>query len=70
MAHVNIHLYYGGRFVTNVKRKKTTYKLGPRNFYGISLHSRVEEVCYFEFVDWIRNGLKLKDVRKIWFRRK
>ncbi|XP_021759038.1 uncharacterized protein LOC110723933 [Chenopodium quinoa] len=67
MDPVNIRLYYGGRFVT--KNRITTYEKGESNYVGLSLHPNVEEVCYFEFVDWIKRELGYEDVGQIWFRR-
>lgn len=70
MSPINTNLYYGGKFVTKLKKKTTSNVPWSGSYYGISLHPNVEEVCYFEFVDWIKNGLKFKNVGNIWFKKK
>ncbi|XP_021839581.2 uncharacterized protein [Spinacia oleracea] len=67
MEPINIRLFYGGRFVT--KKWKTTYEKGDSSKFGFSLHPNVGEVCYFEFVDWIKRELGFKEVGHIWFRK-
>lgn len=71
MEPINIRLYYGGHFVT--KKKKTTYerhpKVAPKDF-GVALRLNVEEVCYFEFVYWIKTDLGFDEVGEIWFRKR
>ena len=36
---------------------------------GLSLHPNVEEACYFETANWIRNELGYDDVGRIWHKR-
>lgn len=71
MDPINIRLYFGGHFVT--KNNKTTYerhpKVAPKDF-GVALRLNVEEICYFEFVYWIKTDLGYKDVGEIWFRKR
>lgn len=71
MEPINIRLYYGGHFVS--KKKKTEYVRHPdvpANRYGLLLRLNVEEVCFFEFVYWIKNDLGFEDVGEIWYRKK
>lgn len=56
--------------MTKLKKKTTSNVPWSGSYYGISLHPNVEEVCYFEFADWIKNGLKFKNVGNIWFKKK
>uniref|UniRef100_A0A803NAF9 PB1-like domain-containing protein n=1 Tax=Chenopodium quinoa TaxID=63459 RepID=A0A803NAF9_CHEQI len=71
MDPINIKMYYGGHFVT--KNNKITYEKKPNvgpSKWGIALRVNVEEVCYFEFVYWIKNYLGFAEVGDIWFRKK
>ncbi|XP_021775098.1 uncharacterized protein LOC110738964 [Chenopodium quinoa] len=67
MDPINIRVLYGGNFVT--RNNKTTYGKGNSNYFGLSLHPNVEEVCYFEFVDWIKRELGYDEVGEIWYRK-
>lgn len=37
---------------------------------GVALHPNVDEVCFFEFVYWIKHELKCFEVFEIWFRKR
>lgn len=66
MDPINIRLYYGGQF------NKTTYERCPNvalRYFGVALRLNVEEVCYFEFVYWIKTDLGYNDVGEIWYRK-
>lgn len=69
MKPVNIRLYFGGEFVT--RGRITTYeRCNDTERWGLSLHPNVEEVCYFEFVDWIKKlgYAEVEGVCEIWYR--
>ncbi|XP_056697394.1 uncharacterized protein [Spinacia oleracea] len=68
MEPVTIRLFHGGQFVS--RNNKTTYERGDNPKAGMSLHTNVEEICYFEFADWIRRELGYEKVGQIWFRRR
>lgn len=68
MESINIRLYHGGQFVR--RNNRTTYGKKPNCKSGIALHPNVEEVCYFEFVDWIKNELGYEQVGELWFRKR
>ena len=63
---IDIRLYHGGKFVT--RSGKTTYEKGESSKYGLTLHPNVQEVCYFEFVGWIKGELGYKNEGTIWYR--
>ncbi|XP_056692339.1 uncharacterized protein [Spinacia oleracea] len=66
MEPINIRLYHGGRFVT--RNGKTTYEKGDSDKYGMSLHPNVSEVCYFEFVGWVKGDLGYGEAGQFWYR--
>ncbi|XP_056693259.1 uncharacterized protein [Spinacia oleracea] len=68
MEPITIRLFHGGQFVTN--NNKTTYERGDNPKAGMALHTNVDEVCYFEFCDWIKRDLGYDEVGQIWFRRR
>ncbi|XP_048501631.1 uncharacterized protein LOC104904164 [Beta vulgaris subsp. vulgaris] len=68
MEPINIRVFYGGNSVT--KNNRTIYQKSDPKKWGIALRLNVEEVCYFEFVYWIKTDLGFDDVGEIWFRKR
>ena len=61
MKSINVKIFHGFFFFT--KEHSTMYEEG-----GIKLVTNVDEIAYFEIVDWIKNDCECKDVGRIFFR--
>ncbi|XP_056697906.1 uncharacterized protein [Spinacia oleracea] len=57
---------YRGRFVN--RKGKPAYEKGDSEKYGLSLHPNVSEVCYFEFVGWVKGDLGYEEAGQFWYR--
>ena len=60
MKSIDVRIFHGVFFVT--KEQNTMYEGG-----GIKLLTNVDEIAYFEIVDWIKNDCKCQDVGRIFF---
>ena len=62
MKSIDVRIFHGVFFVT--KEQNTMYEGG-----GIKLVTNVDEIAYFDIVDWIKNDCGCQDVGRIFFRK-